>query len=237
VVNGLQVVEAEADPDTSPCRLAEADMPAAWLEQFPPARNIVAKSVELRQLRRRDADARLLRRRDCEYEVFRALESSWVLPRIRAGFESVDDFVAYGHSVSNRRKSRAGWSLELQTREILLEEKISFSHGATIEGNKKPDFLFPSVEAYRGGHGPLAMLAAKTTCKNRWRQMLNEADRIPSKHLLTVQEGLSENQFREMEGAGVRLVVPSPLQDRYPKSIRPHLITLERFLAEWRTVT
>jgi hypothetical protein len=57
------------------------------------------------------------------------------------------------------------------------------------------------------------MLAAKTTCKDRWRQILNEADRIPAKHLLTLQEGVSEGQFREMNDAGVRLVVPRALHD------------------------
>lgn len=230
ILDGVRIIDAEGGTDAMPCWLTEPDMPDGWLNQFPAAKDIVAKSVELRKLAGLDADTRLLRRRDCEYEVFRSLETVWVLPRIRAGFESIDDFVAYGHSVSNRRKSRAGWSLELQAREILLEEHVTFDHGVTTEGNKKPDFLFPSAEAYHSGREPLAMLAAKTTCKDRWRQILNEADRIPAKHLLTVQEGVSENQFKEMQLAGVRLVVPRPLQDKYPKRIRSQLLSFEQFL-------
>ena len=58
------------------------------------------------------------------------------------------------------------------------------------------------------------MLAAKTTCKDRWRQILNEAARIDVKHLLTVQEGVSSPQFREMKEEGVRLVVPKTLHKR-----------------------
>jgi len=78
------------------------------------------------------------------------------------------------------------------------------------------------------------MLATKTTARDRWRQVLNEADRIPAKHLLTLQEGVSENQFAEMQAAQLQLVVPAGLVDAYPKSIRPHLMTLERFICEVR---
>ena len=78
------------------------------------------------------------------------------------------------------------------------------------------------------------MLAAKTTCKDRWRQILNEADRIPRKHLLTLQEGVSENQHAEMKAAGVQLVIPLPLIERFPQSIRPELMTLEKFIESVR---
>ena len=98
------------------------------------------------------------------------------------------------------------------------------------EGNKKPDFLFPSVSAYRRGERPLTMLAAKTTCKDRWRQILNEADLIPEKHLMTLQEGVSINQFQEMRTEGVTLVVPARLHRSYPAAIRAELMTLEAFL-------
>lgn len=78
------------------------------------------------------------------------------------------------------------------------------------------------------------MLAAKTTCKDRWRQILNEADRISTKHLLTLQEGVSVSQHAEMENAGVQLVVPSPLLPKYPESIRQKLMTFEQFIGEVR---
>lgn len=74
----------------------------------------------------------------------------------------------------------------------------------------------------------------KTTCKDRWRQILNEADRIPVKHLLTLQEGVSEGQFREMTEAGVQLVVPVPLVSSFPKSVQPHLQSLESFIGDVR---
>ena len=70
------------------------------------------------------------------------------------------------------------------------------------------------------------MLATKTTCRDRWRQVFNEADWIPVKHLLTLQEGVSEAQFREMTQAKVQLVVPEPLIGKFPDSVQPHLQTL-----------
>lgn len=105
------------------------------------------------------------------------------------------------------------------------------------EDGKTPDFLFPSMAAYRDPSFPadrLRMLAVKTTCKDRWRQVLNEADRIPSKHLLTLQEGVSQSQFSEMVKAGVSLVVPASLTDKYPKAVQPHLQSLESFIADLR---
>jgi hypothetical protein len=78
------------------------------------------------------------------------------------------------------------------------------------------------------------MLAVKTTCRDRWRQVLNEADRVATKHLLTLQEGVSEAQHKEMREAGVVLVVPRGLHGSYPKAVRPHLMTLESFIGDVR---
>jgi hypothetical protein len=119
----------------------------------------------------------------------------------------------------------------------LLEERfvenLDFVHGQQSEPGHRPDFLFPSHRAYSNpdfNPAGLTMLAVKTTCRDRWRQVLNEAARIPVKHLLTVQEGVSEAQHREMAGAGVRLVVPAPLHRSYPEAVRPHLLTLAAFI-------
>lgn len=94
--------------------------------------------------------------------------------------------------------------------------------------------MFPSQAHYRDPAFPddrLRMLAVKTTCRDRWRQILNEADRIPTKHLLTVQEGVSDSQFREMKESGVQLVVPSRLWTHYPAAVRPELVSLRDFIA------
>ncbi len=230
-------------PPSSPksCRIDPADMPSSWLLKFPSALDIVRKSVDLRPLAGQRPDHRLLRRRECEYEIFRSVEEAIELPHITSGFTNVDDFVSRAQTILQRRKARSGRSLELQAREIFVEERLidgqHFSHQPVSDPGKTPDFLFPSQAAYADPSFPsdrLRMLAVKTTCRDRWRQILNEADRIPSKHLLTLQEGISENQFREMTNAGVKLVIPEGLVEKFAKPIRPHLQTLESFIGDVR---
>lgn len=223
------------------CRLTVADMPDGWLDRFPTGEAIIRKAVELRPLQNEEPDARLLRRRACEYEVFRSVEEAFEMPHIARGFTSIDDFVERALTILQRRKSRSGRSLELHAREILVEEGFragqDFSHSPTSEGDKKPDFLFPSQAAYQNPEFPadrLRMLAAKTTMKDRWRQILNEANRVDRKHLLTLQEGVSENQFREMQDSNVQLVVPRGLIEKYPAAVQPQLLTVRDFLAELR---
>lgn len=226
----------DASPDD--CNLTPDQFPAAWRGGFPAGEELVAKAVErLVELRSGSvaADIRLLKRRDCEFALFRALEAFHILPVVKAGFDNVDAFVSFANAATNRRKSRSGRSLELQAEAIFREEHLPHSRGQTTEGNKRPDFLFPSAEAYHSSRFPaerLRTLAAKTTCKDRWRQILNEADRIPNRFLLTLQEGVSVNQWQEMDAHRVVLVVPSQLHEKFPKAVRPHLWPLDRFIRE-----
>eukprot|EP00456_Euglypha_rotunda_P036162 TRINITY_DN277_c0_g2_i2.p2 TRINITY_DN277_c0_g2~~TRINITY_DN277_c0_g2_i2.p2 ORF type:complete len:410 (+),score=67.87 TRINITY_DN277_c0_g2_i2:90-1319(+) len=223
------------------CWLEAHEIPPDWLTAFPTGVDIIRKAVELRGDHGLPVDARLMKRRDCEYEIFRSLEQAIELPLIKAGFDNIEDFVARAQSILQRRKSRSGRSLELHAKAIFMEENLKegadFEHQPESETGKRPDFLFPSAAAYQNSSFPanrLRLLAAKTTCKDRWRQVLNEADRIPIKHILTLQEGISANQFKEMTDSNVRLVVPAPLVDCYPHTVRPHLQTLESFIGDVR---
>jgi hypothetical protein len=220
-------------------RLEVLLLPTKWDDQFPTAQELVAESVRRVPDDGSGIDRILIRRREVEFELFRQLEVASALPRIRVGFQTLDEFIQYAGSLTNRRKARSGRSLELQVHELFLREGLQFEYGGVIEGGKRPDFLFPGVRAYEDVQTPrqsLAMLAVKTTCKDRWRQILNEASRIPSKHLLTLQEGVSESQYSEMLEAEVVLVVPEPLHDKYPRSVRPGLLTLQDFVDHVRTV-
>lgn len=164
-----------------------------------------------------------------------------VLPLIHKGFGTLDEFVASAQTVLQRRRTRSGKSLELQVKAILAEEGLvegrDFDYNMESEPKRRPDFLFPGQAAYRDPAYPaekLHMLAAKTTCKDRWRQVLNEARRIKTKHLITLQEGVSEQQHAEMTASGVQLVVPHRLHTRFPSAVRPHLLSLAAFLQRLR---
>ena len=237
---GLFPADAQPVVRTS-CWLGDDEIPAPWRLKFPTGADIIRKAVELRDDSSLDPDRRLIRRRECEFEIFRSVEQAIELPHIMAGFTNIDGFIARAQTILQRRKARSGHSLELHARAIFLEERLvegtHFAHQPVSEDGKTPDFLFPSVASYRDPAFPadrLRMLAVKTTCRDRWRQILNEADRIPMKHLLTLQEGVSETQFREMTNAGVQLVVPAGLTETFPKDVRPHLQTLESFIGDVR---
>jgi len=210
------------------------ELPREWAERFPDGATIIEYVVSRLPASDTSPDESLLARRTCEYAVFRAVEEMHILDVIKKGFASVDDFVDLANAVSNRRKSRSGRSLELHLERIFREQGLNdFGTQCVTEERKMPDFIFPSCGRYHDTTYPresLRMLAVKTTCKDRWRQILNEADRIKAPFLFTLQEGVSENQFREMEREGVTLVVPEPLHDKFPESVRPRLLTLAGFI-------
>jgi len=225
------------------CWLTPKEIPAKWLQRFPSGEEIIRKTVELRADNALKPDKRLLRRREGEFEIFRSVEEAVELPVIMAGFGSIAQFVARAQTILQRRKARSGRSLELHAKALFVEEGLmegtQFVHQPpeADAGKRGPDFLFPSRAAYADPAFPagrLRMLAVKTTCKDRWRQILTEADRIETKHLLTLQEGVSERQFREMVGAGVQLVVPEPIKTTFPPSVQEHLQTVEGFITDVR---
>ena len=169
-----------------------------------------------------DPDGTLLALIEREEILFKQLERRIVsehLTEHAAGWsKDVDAFVSFSLSVQNRRKSRAGHALENHLEWVFGKNGLRFERGARTEKRSKPDFLFPGSEAYQDNDFPsshLHMLGVKTSCKDRWRQILNEAQRISPKHLLTLQPGISEHQMIEMTDAEVQLVVPSPLQKFY----------------------
>jgi hypothetical protein len=227
-------------PAEATCWLGPSQMPKDWLTRFPTGQEIVKKTLELQPARGLSIDERIMRRRACEFQLFQSIEEAVYLPKIRKGFDAMGQFLGLAQTILQSRKSRSGKSLEYHAREVLTEEAFvankDFTHNPIIDGN--PDFIFPSAAAYNDASFPaskLRMLAAKTTCKERWGQVTKEAKRVKIKHLLTLQEGVSQSQFKEMIQKNLRLVVPQKLHATYHREIRPHLMTFESFLAEVRS--
>lgn len=203
---------------------------------FPPTRILSELARQTTHVSSRDdPDGALLTYMSQEESIFRALEKNIVTQRIAQGFgEDVDEFVSYSLSVLNRRKSRAGHALGNHVEAILLDHNIAHKREATTEKIKGPDFLFPGETAYRDPNCDarnLQMLAVKTSCKDRWRQVLAEADRIAPKHLLTLEARISPAQTSEMIGAQIQLVIPAAIQVTFTPTQRPHLLTFAQFLA------
>lgn len=190
---------------------------------------------------RTNPDRKIIEWINMEYSLFRAIEHDRYAETITRGFTSVDDFITMANVVLNRRKSRAGKSLEHHLSAIFNENEIAYTSQAVTEGNKKPDFIFPSQSAYHNATFPtekLISLAAKTTCKDRWRQVINEADRLRGrpKYLCTLQQGVSPAQMDEMQAENVILVVPYPYIVTYPKNYQDRIWTLSKFVQYVREV-
>ncbi|MCM1283303.1 MAG: type II restriction endonuclease [Muribaculaceae bacterium] len=199
------------------------------------AREIEEKTYDHAEYIHLNPDEKIISWTNMEYTLFRALEYARYGDIITKGFQSVDEFVRLANVVLNRRKSRAGKSLEHHLAAIFDGNCIEYSSQAVTEGNKKPDFLFPSKEAYHDygfSTDNIISLAAKTTCKDRWRQVLNEADRLRDKpkYLCTLQQGISGAQMDEMQAENVILVVPKPYIVTYPRDRRDRIWTLARFV-------
>ncbi|RYZ12574.1 MAG: restriction endonuclease [Alphaproteobacteria bacterium] len=185
-----------------------------------------------------DPDAALVDWLDREEQLFRRLERRIVAERIGNGFQTenvvdVDGFLSFSLSVQNRRKARAGQALENHLEAVFHAQGIHHVRGAQTENRNKPDFLFPGGSDYANPEFPdarLTMLGAKSTLKDRWRQVLSEARRIEHKHLLTLETGISENQTDEMQAKSLQLVIPRRLHETYRPAQRAWLMDVGGFI-------
>ncbi|MCW8819123.1 MAG: type II restriction endonuclease, partial [Ignavibacteriaceae bacterium] len=185
-----------------------------------------------------DPDDVLLAWIDREELLFRTLEKHIVSVRLKDGFygkdgADVDGFIRFSLGVQNRRKSRAGLALENHLEYIFEAKKLPFARGAKTEHNSRPDFLFPSLDAYQDISFPserLSILGVKSSCKDRWRQVLSEGQRVKTKHLFTLEPGISVNQTNEMRGHNLQLVLPESLHDTYTSGQQEWLYNLKDFI-------
>ncbi|MBQ8968892.1 MAG: restriction endonuclease [Bacteroidaceae bacterium] len=179
------------------------------------------------------SDSIIMEWTDAEYQLFRGLEEKIYRPVFTKPFENCQSLVEFSNSILNRRKSRAGKSLEHHLAEIFTASHLRFDEQVVTENNKKPDFIFPDGQSYHNFMFPsdkLTMLGAKTTCKDRWRQVLNEADRIPNKHLFTLQRGVTRNQLQEMRDERLTLVVPKDNKSLFLPEFHDNIMCLSEFI-------
>lgn len=186
---------------------------------------------------RDDPDSALLAWMEREEILFRTLEKHLLGEQLRSllqsGIKDMEPVIRLVQSALQRRKSRAGSALENHLEQVFTEHGVTYTRTGVTEKNLKPDFVFPDISRYHDPFFPperLTMLAVKSTCKDRWRQILNEAARIPGKHLLTLEPGISENQTDEMKAERVQLVLPHGLHPTYTPAQRQWLLDVRSFI-------
>lgn len=214
---------------------------AGLLTDFPSGKEFSAEARRalkdcLKHFDRLTADEALIASMDAEYRLFRLAERQICQKEFRQLFRDVDDFLHTASSIMNRRKSRAGRALENHVEQVLTEARIPHEMRPRIDGN--PDIVIPSKSAYNDDSYPLEKLfivGVKTTCKDRWGQVLKEGKRVSEKHILTIQQGISTKQLNDMHRENVTLVVPKQSHKKYPKERDITILTLEEFVSKVHT--
>ncbi|MDZ4800422.1 MAG: type II restriction endonuclease [Bryobacteraceae bacterium] len=179
-------------------------------------------------------DEALMRAIETEYQLFQSVERI-VCQNLVAGrlFRTFDEFIQTALSILNRRKARAGRSFENHVEYLLTQAGVPHKMRPALGADGRPDILIPSEDAYFDLSWPekrLFVIGLKTTCKDRWRQVLNEGRRVQTKHIVTLQQGITGNQLKEMQEARVSLVVPKSLHGKYPKAWQPGLLDVHSFI-------
>lgn len=191
-----------------------------------------------------DPDGALIGWMEREEALFRAYERHVVSEKLRSGFGSdgddVDEFISFSLSVQNRRKSRVGHAFENHLDFVFHQHKLPFEKGGgsrVTENKAKPDFLFPDFRAYHDPSYPvnrIFLLGAKTTCKDRWRQVLSEGDRLNRKFLVTLEAGISSSQTDEMKSKKLQLVIPAVVHGSFSATQQQWLYSMSDFISEVR---
>ena len=180
-----------------------------------------------------DPDAALVEWMGTEEVLFRTLEKHLITRALTDADGDVNRVLDVAKRSFQRRRARAGQALENHLQHLLEVHQIPHTRGGRTEGNKRPDFLVPGIDHYHDASWPadrLLMLGAKTSCRDRWRQVLTEADRVPDKHLITLEAPISSAQLSEMETEHLHLVVPRSLQARFDESDQGRLLTVSAAL-------
>ncbi|SOC54024.1 EcoRII C terminal [Chromohalobacter canadensis] len=120
-------------------------------------------------------------------------------------------------SASQQRKSRAGYSYEHHIEAMLSDGQVPFEKQVILASKKRPDFILPSLKSIdrkKVGAEAGLILSAKTTLRERWKQVEREMEgrRL---FLTTVDENIASSTIEDMASFGACLVIPESL--RYSK--------------------
>ena len=163
--------------------------------------------------------------REIEYRLYRGHElrrrASELLSILSGGSDLASTVVrkypeidAVLLSASQQRKTRAGRSFEQPIAAALKGGGILFQEQA-ITGGRRPDFVMPDLRTLRNSqrnHSDALVLAAKTTLRERWKQVSSERLNCDV-YLATVDDRVAATSIEEMAALGIQLVVPESLRD------------------------
>jgi hypothetical protein len=185
--------------------------------------------------------------RDIEYSLYKRAERRYraaeVIRIISGGGADIVSSVVRGFpdldatflSASQHRKSRAGRSFEHHIARLLRDGRVVFEEQA-VTGGRRPDFVLPSLmvlKAKKRTFEEALVLSAKTTLRERWKQVTMEKFNC-ALFLATVDDRVSSAAIDDMSNQGIHLVVPESLKKSKETcySGKTNVITFREFFDE-----
>lgn len=197
---------------------------------------------------KKPGDALMRVSRDIEFSIYRrhelrmrAVEVARVLAQHdRSATAAVRGFASLNSiflSASQQRKSRAGKSFETHLAAMLKAGGVRFEAQAIL-GQRRPDFVLPdqatvALDTQRR-HEDAAILSAKTTLRERWKQITHERFNCAI-FLATVDDRVSKEALADLQKAEITLVVPESLKMKTNESLYYHdtnVISFRQFFDE-----
>lgn len=187
-----------------------------------------------------DPDAALMAWLNRTQALFSYFEKNIVSAELEQIFCNDEDFdmeqyFSHAMNTQDRRDSYLRKSLDNHIAAVLDANDLAYVSQPVTENDYKPDFIFPGLEAYRSalaGDPSLTFLGAKSTCKDVWREIIPEAEKIPNKHLLTLEWGISQKETNQMAAASVQLVIPKENHSSFNNEQIDSLMTFRDFIEE-----
>lgn len=134
---------------------------------------------------------------------------------------------------SQQRRTRVGAGFESHIRKMLQTGNIPYEEQAVVS-TRRPDFVLPNKNLYVNKSEDALVLAAKTTLRERWKQVPME-QRNCTVFLATMDEKVTRSAVKEMANLQIILVVPESFKSKgtiieYAKE--SNVLTFKQFFSE-----
>ncbi|MDX8388994.1 MAG: type II restriction endonuclease [Mariprofundaceae bacterium] len=130
---------------------------------------------------------------------------------IETGTIKFEDMNSFLMSIFQSRKSRAGKAFEYIIRELFSRLSYPFAEQVDVDG-ATPDFIMPSEESFRRNPLGSIIFTAKRTLRERWRQVVTEANKGYGFFLATLDNKITQNQIDQAVKNKIYIVVPEALK-------------------------
>ncbi|XKH01819.1 hypothetical protein LG325_03325 [Marinobacter nauticus] len=167
---------------------------------------------------------------EAEYAAGQAVIDELIERDGTVDFNEIKDMMK---SLGQSRISRAGKAFEAIFTGLFYKLSYPYSDQVNIDG-AKPDFVMPSEEYFRQNPLDSIIFTAKRTLRERWRQVVTEANKGYGFFLATFDDKISANQIDQAARHKIFIVVTDTM-----KNAKPHyrdafnVLTFEDFFKRY----